>query len=172
MQEHLTLNMKVFIEEQKFDQLWFKLVMLLTALVIIGSIVLSYSELQNDPTALWVSILVAIISLIIIITVGFLMKLTTKIDENGIEYAFWPIHLKPKQINWKEINDCYVREYRPITEFGGWGYRIKFGQNGKALNVKGNIGIQIVFTNGKKLLIGTQKSEDVKKVLATYKHKF
>ena len=39
------------------------------------------------------------------------------------------------------------------------------------MNVSGNIGIQLKFKNGNKLLIGTLKKEEVKRVLATYKLK-
>ena len=39
------------------------------------------------------------------------------------------------------------------------------------MNVKGDIGIQIHFKNGKKLLIGTQKKEEVLLTLKNYKNK-
>ena len=44
-------------------------------------------------------------------------------------------------------------------------------RKGKALNIKGNIGIQIIFKNGKKLLLGTQKQNEAKMVIETYKDK-
>ena len=52
---------------------------------------------------------------------------------------------------------AYVRKYSPIAEFGGWGYRISFN-GGPAYNIAGNMGLQIVFVSGKKLLIGTQQA--------------
>jgi len=61
--------------------------------------------------------------------------------------------------------------YYPISEFGGWGLRGGFFFNKgkeKAVNVSGDIGIQLIFKNGKKLLIGTQKKEEAKRVLETY----
>jgi hypothetical protein len=64
-----------------------------------------------------------------------------------------------------------VRKYNPLTEYGGWGYRTGFGKKSGAMNVKGNIGIQIELSNGKKLLLGTQKKTEANKVLETYKHK-
>jgi hypothetical protein len=39
-------------------------------------------------------------------------------------------------------------------EYGGWG--IKYGKMGKAYNVSGNRGVQLEFTDGKRLLIGSQ----------------
>ena len=36
---------------------------------------------------------------------------------------------------------------------------------GKAFNIKGNMGLQLQFKDGKKLLIGTQKEEEIKQFL-------
>ena len=40
----------------------------------------------------------------------------------------------------------------------------------KAINVSGDIGIQLELKNGKKLLIGTQKEAEAKSVLQTYQN--
>ena len=66
---------------------------------------------------------------------------------------------------------CVVLE---LLEYGGWG--LKGGllwkkSKGIAINVSGNIGIQLELKNGKKLLIGTQKLQEAKQVLDTYKNK-
>jgi hypothetical protein len=58
---------------------------------------------------------------------------------------------------------CYVRKYKPLAEFGGWGLR--FGVSGKAYNISGNKGLQLELTNNKKLLIGTQKPEELSEAL-------
>ncbi|MGK0329715.1 MAG: hypothetical protein ACJAXF_003214, partial [Polaribacter sp.] len=66
------------------------------------------------------------------------------------------------------------RTYLPISEFGGWGLRGGFFFNKgkeKAVNISGNIGIQLILKSGKKLLIGTQKESEAKSVLETYKSK-
>jgi len=42
---------------------------------------------------------------------------------------------------------------------------------GKAINVSGNIGVQLILKNGDKILIGTQKKEEALRVLETYKNK-
>jgi hypothetical protein len=108
----------------------------------------------------------------------FSMKLKTRIDETGISYQFLPFHFKPKIILWENLSKCYVRKYSPIMEFGGWGFRglirvkmFGIGKNGRAYNVKGNIGIQMELKNEDRILIGTQRQNDVERVLATYKDK-
>jgi len=165
--------MKVFLETQRFDQWWFKLLILITAAIIISSIFFALPQIENTNSfETGLIIFTCIFSLIIVIAIPFLMKLETKIDDQGIHYAFWPIHLKPRTIPWSDIKECYVRKYNPIQEYGGWGYRIKLGKKDKALNVKGNIGIQIVFKTNRRLLIGTQKENEVQSVLNSYKYKF
>ncbi|ARV16965.1 hypothetical protein BTO07_16995 [Polaribacter sp. SA4-12] len=79
-----------------------------------------------------------------------------------------------KLIPWNEIYKAGIRTYLPISEFGGWGLKGGFFFNKgreKAINVSGNIGIQLILKNGEKLLIGTQKKEEAISVLNTYKNK-
>ena len=102
----------------------------------------------------------------------FIFKLTTRIDENGIHYQFFPFQFKLKLISWNEITRAYVRIYDPVGEYGGWGLKGGWSKSkGKAINVSGDIGIQLELKTGKKLLIGTQKKEEATKVLQTYQLK-
>jgi len=95
------------------------------------------------------------------------IRLDTEIRTDGIYYQFFPFQLKMKKITWDEIEKIYVRQYNPIMEYGGWGTRIGLFGKGWALNIAGNNGIQIIFKDStkRKLLIGTQKTEEVKEVL-------
>ncbi|PWG05518.1 hypothetical protein DIS07_08650 [Polaribacter aquimarinus] len=88
-----------------------------------------------------------------------------------MHYQFFPFHFSFKTISWKEIKNAHVRNYDPIGEYGGWGLKGGFPFNkkkGKAINVKGDIGIQLELQNNKKILIGTQKEIEAKQVLKTY----
>jgi len=162
--------MKVFLEVQRFDQWWFRLLMLLVSAIIAGSLIKSYPNIESDPVAFWTVLGSSLFVIALSVAMLFLLKLETKIDEQGIYYRFWP--LKSKLINWRDIDKCFVRTYRPLHEYGGWGYRTNiFSNKGSAVNVKGNIGIQIVFKRGKQFLIGNQKKKDAKKVLETYTYK-
>ncbi|MBX2959059.1 MAG: hypothetical protein KF732_03800 [Flavobacteriales bacterium] len=59
----------------------------------------------------------------------------------------------------------YVRQYSPLTEYGGWGIRLGLFGKGTAYNVSGNKGLQLEFTNNKKLLIGTNKPNELTETL-------
>ena len=120
------------------------------------------------------SLLFSLITLLLVLVLFFMLKLRTRIDENGIQYKFSLFHFNQKIISWSDISKCYVRKYNPILEYGGWGMKggVFFGKgNNVAYNVKGNIGLQMELKNGKKILIGTQKGNDIERVIATYRDK-
>ena len=50
-------------------------------------------------------------------------------------------------------------------EYGGWGLRLGLFGNGKAFNVSGDKGLQLEFTDNKKLLIGTNRPEELTETL-------
>jgi hypothetical protein len=67
--------------------------------------------------------------------------------------------------NWPK-DKKFIKETK-IIEYGGWGIRKTFSGKGTAYNVKGKNGLQLVFKNGDRLLIGTQKAEELKETLLT-----
>ena len=162
--------MKVFKEEQRFRQVW---LMVLLGFSLIVPIALITNEYLKENTTLstneFAGTLIGIIASVLFI---FLFKLTTRIDEKGIHYQFFPFHFSTKTLLWSEIELAEIRTYDPIGEYGGWGLRYSFNKKkGNAVNVSGDIGIQLTLTSGKKLLIGTQKKEAVTSILKTYKLK-
>lgn len=162
--------MKVFKEEQRFTQLWFLTIMGISILVPIGILINDYNKQDSDLSLS--SMLLIILFLLICIVPIFFFKLKTRIDEIGIHYQFFPFQLIFRTIKWLEISNAYVRTYDPIGEFGGWGLKGGWSsKKGKAINVSGDIGIQLELTNGKKLLIGTNKKEDAITILKTYTNK-
>lgn len=162
--------MKVFKEEQRFTQLWLIVLLTFSLLVPVGLIIQEYAKQNTKMTSnQFVFGILAILASVLLI---FIFKLTTRIDETGIHYKFFPFHWKYKLISWNNISKAYVRTYSPIGDYGGWGLKGKwFGTKGKAINISGDIGIQLELKNGKKILIGTNKKNDANSVLETYKFK-
>ena len=70
-----------------------------------------------------------------------------------------PFHLGRRRFAFDDIASCEARTYRPLLEYGGWG--IRWGPSGRAYNVKGNRGVQLVLSSGKRLLVGSQKAEEL-----------
>ena len=164
--------MKIFKEEQRFTQTWLKV--LLATSIIVPIIIVTKEYLEENSKVTTNEFVLTLVGITVSIAFIFFFKLKTRIDEKGIHYQFSPFHLKMKIIKWKEIKKVHVRNYDPISEYGGWG--LKGGsfwnkEKGKCVNISGDIGIQVEFKNGKKLLIGTQKKEDTTSVLKTYNNK-
>ncbi len=93
----------------------------------------------------------------------YVLRLRTKINQDGISFTFKPFINKPKVFKWENIKEAYVRKYKPIWEYGGWG--IRYGLKGRAYNMSGNKGLQLILNSGKKILIGTQKPEELENFL-------
>ena len=164
--------MKVFKEEQRFTQTWLHILLIITFVTTILAVAKEWNDNLDQSIEANLSSLFTIISLILVHFLIYFSNLKTKIDEKGIHYQFFPFHFSNKNISWVDISKIYVRSYNPISEYGGWGLRYTFNKKrGNALNVSGDIGIQLELKNGKKLLIGTQKKEEATRVLETYKNK-
>ena len=161
----------IFKESQKFTQIWLWLIVFGVVVIFVWGIIQQiFFEIPfgNHPVsdqALWFYGLIPLT----IILLFFSLRLQTLVKRDGIYVRFSPFVIKYKRIKIGEIKSYEIRKYKPIKEYGGWG--IKFGGRkvGKAYNVKGNIGMQLEFTNGKKLLIGTQKPDEFLKAVEKIK---
>ena len=161
-----------FAEEQKFDQVWFRLIILLSwvpLIVIFGfgiyqQIVLG-KPWGDNPTSDTALILTSIFIFLIMAGVTWLtfsMRLITEVTGEGLRYRFPPLIYKVKIIPKSMIADYQVRKYNPIGEYGGWGLRSGIFGKGRAYNVKGNMGLQLRLQDNKKILFGTQRPEALK----------
>lgn len=89
------------------------------------------------------------------------MHLSTEITKEGVHILFFP--LTRRFIAWDEVEQASVAEYNPLLEYGGWGLR--WGRNGRAYNVSGRTGLELLLKNGKKVMIGTQRGEELPLIL-------
>jgi len=156
-------KMIYFSEIQKFKQWWIWLLFTFPLFAIIPEI---YNNKFNMNDLLGSGIGISLLALI-----GFLLynlKLKTEITDSGIGYRFNFFHSKMNVIKWEDISECFVRQYKPLWEYGGWGLRYTI-RNGKAFNTMGNKGLQIVLKDGSKILIGTQKSDEIEATLLQLK---
>jgi len=54
-----------------------------------------------------------------------------------------------------------ARIYHPIREYGGWGVRYGGRRRGWAYNVSGNCGVQLELQDGTRILIGSQRADEL-----------
>lgn len=157
-----------FTETQKFRQwwLWFILAVIkVTMGFFIVTQVLVGKPFGSDA-ADNIALLASFLFMLILSFLFFIMRLETRISDTGIAVRFYPFQLKFRNYKWEDVEEAYLREYSPISEYGGWGIRYSLTGKGMALNVSGRMGLQLVFKSGKKLLIGTSKPEDIMQILS------
>lgn len=150
----------IFEEEQRFNQWWLWL-LILGGFGVIIYLFISKSESSLAPLLFEIALFGIIILFILLI------KLKTRIDENGVYVSFFPF-ISKALYTWDDIYSIKTTKYSPIGDYGGWGYRVSFKGKGKAFNIKGNKGIFLVTTDGKKRMIGTQKMEEAQKIIEQY----
>ena len=97
----------------------------------------------------------------IIATIKF--KLVTQIREDGIYIRFPPFQPTFNRYSWDTIQELYIRKYNAMKDYSGLGIRI--GPMGRGFIVSGDTGLQIVFKDNSKLLITTQRPEEISDVL-------
>lgn len=92
-------------------------------------------------------------------------NLVTEIWTDGIRYKFPPLIRKMKFIPLSEIKTAEVGKYRPIAEFGGWGWRKRILTRKTAYNVSGNMGLRVIYKNGDVVLFGTRQPDELKRAV-------
>ena len=102
-----------------------------------------------------VSILPAIVGPIVL----WFSKLQTQVRRDGLYVRFSPFHFSQRKIPLEKVVSFRALTYRPIWDYVGWGLRFRPG--GRAYNVRGRQGVRLEFDNGKHLLIGSQKSDQL-----------
>ena len=115
--------------------------------------------------------ILVIVELFMLLFLFFLMsiKLKTKITDTGIYYRLYPFQFKETVIEWHELRDAYMREYNSFFEYGGFGIRTGTPKAGRAINTSASCseGLQLQFTDGKLLLIGTRRPEEIQEIINT-----
>lgn len=150
----------LFWEQQRFKQFWLWVVLLSVAAIFWAGFVsqiLLDGDFGNNPVSD-----VQVIVLFVLMGLGFpiffySMRLTTVVQPGELQVRFWPFHVRPKRIPLHSVRDYERVTYNPIRDYGGWG--IRWGFRGKAYNMSGNEGVQLLFYNRKPLLIGSQHAE-------------
>jgi hypothetical protein len=161
--------MKIFTETQRFTQWWLWLIIIgVAGLHVYGLYQQFYlGEPFGDNPASDEMLLVFSSIPVLLILFFVALRLDTRVDAEGVHYRFFPFQIKYKLKRWDELEKAYVREYKPIHEYGGWGIR-GWGKD-KARNVSGNMGLQLELKNGDRLLIGTQKGQEMESVVSEFR---
>ena len=86
------------------------------------------------------------------------MRLVTEVRDDCLRVKFewlWP----ERRIPYADIVKATATTYRPILDYGGWGVR-GFPQV-RAFNVRGSRGVLLELRDGRRLMIGSQRPEEL-----------
>ena len=157
----------LFEEKQHFRQIW------LWILFLAITIHINYLFFTNNSEFEIKYFILHNISIFLIVSLFYFFNLKTRIEEEAIHFQFYPFHIgfidfkfkkMEKNIPFEAIEKMEVVKYNPLFDYGGWGIRFG-GMNTIAYNTMGNKGLMIYKKNKEKVLIGTQKPEELKKVI-------
>jgi len=158
MHEHFAL----FHEEQRFGQWWFWLILLVAAApawYIWWQYLVRRRTVSADVTEGVIVWLVWLGVGVLLPVVFASMRLVTQVRYDGVYVRYIPFHWRWVKITPERIKSVQARTYNPLLEYGGWG--IRYGARGKAYTVSGNQGVELEFADGRTLLIGSRRAEEL-----------
>lgn len=145
----------LFTEKQRFNQWW---LWLLLAVSSAAPVIILYKKITSNAADS--GSLSALVVLFLVIALFVMLQMKTVVTDQNIQLVYFPFVWKT--INLSEIETMKVINYGFV---GGWGIRL-WTSYGTVYNVRGNKGLHIKLKNGKQLVIGTQKPQELEKVVA------
>jgi hypothetical protein len=101
----------------------------------------------------------------LLMPIGFwMMKLIVEVRLDHLYIRFVPF--ATREITFSEIASCQARRYAPIREYGGWGVRGMKSMKKMAYSAKGNQGVAVELKDGRKVMIGSQKANELERALS------
>jgi hypothetical protein len=112
----------------------------------------------TEPISDWAAWILTIVFGIGFPVFAAIVRLVTEVRPGTLSIRLIPF--RGRVISTQDVRSADSREYSPMREFGGWGIRLA-ADGGKAYNAYGNVGVQLVLTDGKRVLVGTQRAEEL-----------
>lgn len=156
-----------FEERQRFRQPWLWAIVLLAVLPALG--VFGYGAFRQlvqhqpfgnhpvpDARLAWTGAIVVGLNLLLLWLL-YRMELDVRVEPDALHVRFWPFIRR--RLPYPDIRSAEARAYSPLGEYGGWG--IRYGRAGKAYNVSGSQGVQLALRSGERLLLGSQRADEL-----------
>lgn len=140
----MTHNQPIYVEKQAFA---------LFGYLVLIAVAAMFFLIPAPPTLISIPVLV-------ILCVTNLLWEETVVTGRGVRVRFgFLIPFYVRDIPLPEIDTVESVTYSPLMEYGGWGIR-GFGDN-VALNARGNRGVRLRLTGNRRLLIGSQRPDEL-----------
>jgi len=152
----------VFREVQRFRQPWLWVLILAIVGLVVWAVVQQFGHgvpFGTNPMSDTGLVIVALVFGAGLPLFLMSINLTTEVRSDALYYRFFPLNLTFRRLGPEDIREYEVRTYSPFREYGGWG--IRWGLRGKAYNVSGDRGVDLLLMDGRRVLIGSQRPEDL-----------
>jgi hypothetical protein len=144
----------LFEEHQSFRQTWVWLMLAILLAISLGSGLIVYQRAPKGQVVPWIGSGI----MLVVVLLFWAIEMRVQVDSEFIRIRYFP--LWKKTIPLHEIARWEARTYQPILEYGGWG--IRYGRRkGWAYNVSGDQGVQLELANGQRILIGSQRADEL-----------
>ncbi len=154
-------------EVQRFKQWYFYIPILIVTVLVwyqfIQQIVLKH-PLGEQPVPDWVAWALGLVFGIGFPLFAAVARMITEVHPGVLRVRVYPFRWV--KILLSDIRGAEPRQYSALREYGGWGIRTSL-KNGRAYNASGNRGIQLVMSDGRRVLIGTQQPDQLMAALLT-----
>jgi len=156
-----------FREVQYFRQAWLVTFVLVVAafnmVALVWQVVLGH-RLGSNPAPDWLVVVMFCAFGLAFPWIMLNIRLVTEVRAGGLAYRFFPFHRDFVLLPWHSIRAQRALTYHPLRDYGGWG--IRYGKHGRAYNVSGDRGVIFTLADGRTLLIGSQRSEELSAAIA------
>lgn len=153
--------MVIFREVQYMRHVWWVMLLVvgLAALMWWGFIqqIIFGEPWGTNPAPDWMMWLLLMIVGIGLPLAFYWMRLIVEVMDDSVSIRYVP--LTKRTIPLADIEQVEALTYKPLQEFGGWGVRGR--SNRRAYNVSGNRGVELTLRDGRMIMIGSQKAEEL-----------
>lgn len=155
----------IYREVQHFRQSWLWLVGLLPAILawvaFVQQIVRGRS-IGEDPLPDWgVWLVWALFGLGLPLFLG-LLRMVVEVTSTKIVVSYRP--LSRRAIDLREVLKVEARRYNALKEYGGWGVK-GWSRDKMAYNVSGDRGVELTLRDGRSVMLGSRRAEELAQVI-------
>jgi hypothetical protein len=153
-------------EVQRFQQWWLWLIVYGLAVLIwwgfVQQIILGWPWGTN-PAPDWMMWLTWLLFGIGFPVFFHSLRLVVEVGEAGISVRYLP--LSARHFRFSDIERYQARSYKPLQEYGGWGIK-GWSLNRIAYNVSGDQGVELTLHDGRQVLLGSQRPQELADAIA------
>ena len=147
--------------EERQDPWWFRATSLIAGLSLLGGAILLLFTPNPGATSIFLLAAVMATGAILCLLVYGGIRVQVSPDEIQVKLGAWGIPLM--KLGSDELAEISVHSFSPLADFGGWG--IRFGRGMRAYFFRGNRGVMVRTTRGRRYLIGSDQPEVLEVVL-------